>query len=84
MLIENYVHSLEPPLLALQLLNEEILDEVRFNYGRFKEVDEEDSIDKMLALSYANKALIEYLQRDREEMRNTVNSHYKELLKEEI
>lgn len=84
MLIESYIHSLEPPFLALELLNEYLLDEVRFNYGSIKKGDDENSLDKILAISYANKALIEYLQNGREEIRKTVNDSYDELLREEI
>ncbi len=84
MLIENYMHSLESPFLALKILNENLRDSIRFNYGGIKKGDENNVLDEVLAISYASKVLIEYLQNDREEIRKIVNSSYKELLEEEI
>ncbi len=68
----------------MKILNENLRDSIRFNYGGIKKGDENNVLDEVLAISYASKVLIEYLQNDREEIRKIVNSSYKELLEEEI
>lgn len=84
MLVEDYMNSLERPFNALKFLSDIIEYELLENYSRIKKGDEENSLDKILAILYALSALVEYLQKDREEIRKIVNENYYTLRKEEI
>lgn len=80
MLVEDYMHSLEEPLIALNIVNRSMDYYIRQNFGYIKKGDKNNILKKVLALLTLNKMMIKKLQKERERIRKTVNTHYKELL----
>lgn len=85
MLIEDYMHSLKNPFLALDMLNEAMENEMQESWKIFMNQEQGKNLyDKILAMICANKALIKILQNDRENIEKVVNNSYDKLLKDEI